>query len=106
MADTTGSAPEAVIVPGRERTVDFYGDPIPAAQMADDTIYVPVNPICAHLGLAWAGQYMRLQRDPVLSEALRSLVVTTAGGEQRMQCLPLKFLPGWLFGIQASRVKP
>jgi len=27
------------------------------------------------------------------------------GGLQEMSCLPLEFLPGWLFGVSASRVK-
>ena len=49
---------------------------------------------------------MRLKRDRGVAEALGSVIVATAGGEQRMQGLPLKFLPGWLFGITASRVRP
>jgi hypothetical protein len=33
--------------------------------------------------------------------------MTGADGKQRnMFCLPIMFLPGWLFGISASRVKP
>src|SRR3954469_18212030 len=50
---------------------------------------------------------MRLQRDPVLAPTVRSVIIMrTDRGEREMVALPLKLLPGWLFGIQASRVKP
>ncbi len=105
-SDTTTNSETAAIVPVREQAVDFYGDTLIAAQVADETIYVPIRPICTQLGLAWAGQFERLKRDPVLSEALRTIRVTrTNAGDPNVLCLPLKFLPGWLFGIQASRVK-
>lgn len=52
---------------------------------------------------------MRLQRDTILSEALRGVLVTrTPGrgdGTQEMVTLPLKFIPGWLFGISVNRVR-
>src|SRR4051812_44488865 len=50
---------------------------------------------------------MRLQRDPVLAPTVRSVIIMrTDRGEREMVALPLKLIPGWLFGIQASRVKP
>src|SRR5215207_5558925 len=97
---------QTAIIPVREQTVDFYGDTLPAAQTADATIWVPIRPICDYLGLSWPGQFERLKRDPVLSEALQSVRVTrTNAGDPEVLCLPLKFLPGWLFGVQVSRVK-
>jgi hypothetical protein len=102
-----GADAAVAIVPVRERYVDFYGDQIVAAQTADEEIYVPVRPICTYLGLSWAGQRERINRDPVLAEAIRSVRVTrTEAGEREVLCLPLEFLPGWLFGISAARVKP
>jgi P22_AR N-terminal domain len=107
-AGATDAGDAAVaIVPVRERYVDFYGDQIVAAQTADEEIYVPVRPICTYLGLSWPGQRERINRDPVLAEAIRSVRVTrTEAGEREVLCLPLEFLPGWLFGISAARVKP
>ena len=99
----------AALVPVREQTIDFYGDHLPAGQLADGTILVPVRPICEALGLSWPGQLERLRRDPVLSGAVAVVRVTrttATGGVPDMLALPLKYLPGWLFGIQASRVKP
>src|SRR5690242_8983192 len=97
-------ADETALVPVEEKTVDFYGDQVTAALVeAGETqeVYVPVRPLCDYLGLAWAGQFERLKRDPVMSEALRSVRVTRteAGGKRDVVSLPLKFLPGWLFGI-------
>lgn len=94
------------LVPVREQQVEFYGDQLLAAQLADGTILVPIRPICTALGLTWSSQFMRLQRDPVLAPTIRSvLIMRTDRGEREMVALPLKLLPGWLFGIQASRVK-
>ena len=94
------------LVPVREQTVDFYGDHLPAGQVADGTIWVPLRPICTALGLGWGSQYNRIQRDPVLAAAQGVFIMKTPGGDQRQVALPLKLLPGWLFGISASRVKP
>jgi hypothetical protein len=52
---------------------------------------------------------MRLQRDQILGEAIRGVLVTRTpgrgGGNQEMVALPLKFIPGWLFGISVNRVR-
>jgi hypothetical protein len=70
-------------------------------------IYVPVRPICQYLGLSWAGQRERIMRDDVLAESIRSIRVTrTERGERDVLCLPLDFLPGWMFGVSTNRVKP
>ena len=95
------------LMPVREQAVDFYGDQLVAAQTADAVIWVPLRPVCEQLGLNWASQYQRLQRDVVLQAEARSVVITTTDrGERAMIALPLEMLPGWLFGISAERVKP
>ncbi len=100
------SEPNA-LVPVRQQTVDFYGDAIFAAQLADETILVPVRPIVEALGLDWSAQSRRLRRDPILAEGLRSVaIMATEGYPREVLALPLDLLPGWLFGIQAARVKP
>ena len=72
------------------------------------SIFVPVRPIVDNLGMSWPGQFERIQRDPILSEATKGVRVTRTpeeGGAQEMISLPLKFIPGFLFGINANRVK-
>lgn len=102
----------------QQREIDFYGDQIVAALVPvggqpQPAIYVPVRPICEYLGLDWSSQRQRIDRDPVLSDVRQGVVVMTApsadgrgGGPQEMLCLPVQFLHGWLFGINASRIKP
>jgi hypothetical protein len=71
-------------------------------------MYVPIRAISDYLGLAWSGQFERIQRDPVLSEVatvVRLTRITATGGIPGSLCLPIEYLNGWLFGINASRVK-
>lgn len=107
------------LTPIEEKTVNFYGDEITAALIqiepnTDAEVYVPLRPICEYLGLSWRGQRERIERDEVLREALQGVRVTrtpldsskrSAGGPQESMSLPLKFLPGWLFGVDTNRVK-
>jgi hypothetical protein len=105
------------LVPIEEKTVDFYGDSINAALVntsnGQQQVYVPLRPICDYLGLNWSGQYLRVKRDPVLSEVQGVCIMQTpssskrsGGGPQQLLCLPLDYLNGWLFGVNATRVKP
>ncbi len=97
--------------PVEERQIDFYGDDLTAVLVPaepEPRIYVPIKPISDYLGLSWAGQSERIRRDPVLSEAMQLIRVTrikSRRGNQEFLALPLDLLPGWLFGISASRVR-
>lgn len=99
-----------VLIPIAERVVDFYEDQITTAliQVGDALqMYIPLRPISSSLGLSWSGQRERTLRDPVLSGEVRfvRLTRTNLGGNPDLLCLPLKFINGWLFGINATRVK-
>jgi hypothetical protein len=102
------------LVPVEEKKVDVYGDEVPAVLVQLDesgqpVVYVPVRPICDYLGVAWSAQRLRINRDPVLSETTERVIVTITDSRQtmgrEMLCLPLDYLNGWLFGINANRVK-
>lgn len=107
------------LIPLDQRQVLFYDDEVTAVVVAEGErrqIYVPLRPLVDNLGLSWPGQYERIQRDAVLSDEIRSVRVTrtepgrsaaqeTAEVGREMICLPLDYLNGWLFGINASRVK-
>jgi hypothetical protein len=99
---------ETALVPIEERQVDFYGDEIITALAevkGEEQVLVPLRPICEYLGLNWSAQSRRLKRDMVLSEVQLVAVMATSQGKVGMICLPLEYLNGWLFGIDASRVK-
>ena len=100
------------LVPQDEKDVLFYDDTLTAALIitpsGERKIYVPVKPIADALGLSWAGQYERIQRDEVLAtetELIRVTRINSRAGNPDVICLPLELIPGWLFGINVSRVK-
>ena len=104
---------EQALVPIEQKTVNFQGDDITAVLVKIDgseQVYVPVKPICDYLGVDWPSQYQRIRRDAVLSGEILSIVVTTmetgqGKGSRNMACLPLEFINGLLFGINANRVR-
>jgi hypothetical protein len=108
---TTPSDTHAPLVPTEERTLIFYGDDLIAFEVTygeQSKVYVPLKVISDHLGLSWSGQFERVKRDPVLSEAVQGVRVTrtaTEGGSQTMMALPIEYLNGWLFGVNANRLK-
>jgi P22_AR N-terminal domain/ORF6C domain len=98
---------EDIIAPKQERVVDFYGDVVPVAQVDGGKLYVPLRALADNLGLSFAGQADRVRRDRVMAGKSRLVEVSGADGKVRPQiCLPLEMIPGWLFGISTSRVKP
>lgn len=100
-------AESKALVPVEQKEVEFYEDTIVAVRLADGNVCVPVKPICDLLGVDWGGQFRRIQRDPVLAEEVQSVDVrSTRRGTQAMVCLPLDYVSGFLFGLNANRVKP
>jgi hypothetical protein len=101
------------LVPIEQKVVEFYGDELTAVRVdvaGRSVIYIPVRPICDYLGVNWSAQYRRINRDPVLSAELITCVAVTATQGQpdqrrEMLCLPLDLVNGFLFGINANRVK-
>ncbi len=104
----TDKTQNSALVPVEEKQVLFYEDEITAVLVEiKDTrqVYIPLRPICKRLGVTWPSQLNRIHRDPVLSKKLKGVfVMNTPGGRQEMSCLPLEYLNGWLFGINANRV--
>lgn len=66
---------------------------------------IPIRPICDALGIDPDSQRKRIERDEILNSVK---VMTTATGsdgkEYEMFSIPLKFVFGWLFSIDTSRV--
>jgi hypothetical protein len=97
------------LVPIEQKQVDFYEDAITAVRLKDGRVFVPVRPIVESLGVDWNGQRRRINRDAVLSTKLATVDVTSTEGERQVRrgvlCLPLDYISGFLFGINASRVR-
>lgn len=108
---------ESNLMPIEQKTVVFYDDEITAVVVAqadgERVVYVPLRPICEYLGVSWAGQFERINRDPVLSDVVMSVRVTRTDIDpeskrphtSELAAIPLDYLNGWLFGVNANRVK-
>lgn len=102
------------LVPIEQKTVLFYEDKITAVMLADGRVFVPVRPLVEHLGVDWSAQSRRIGRDPVLASESISVAIMATDIEpdskrprrSTMLCLPLDYISGFLFGINADRVKP
>lgn len=85
--------------------IQFHDQTLIAA-LVEGVPHVAMKPICENIGLKWNGQMERIKRHPVMSQGIRVIRIPSNGGEQQMLMLPLDYLNGWLFGVDASRVKP
>ncbi len=88
-------------------SINFHGTNIPTFNV-EGVIRVAMKPICDAIGLGWQSQFHRIKRHPVLSTCIVMMTTQLPGERQRRKLLtmPLNKLNGWLFGVDASRVKP
>ncbi len=85
--------------------IQFYDTDLDVA-IVGDRPFVAVKPICEALGLDWGSQHKLIVADPVLSSTISVTETVGADGKSRkMVCLPLDYLNGWLFKINARRYK-
>ena len=75
-----------------------------SAVKAEGEIFVALKPICGAIGLVWERQRRTINEHPILAAVLSIQTVPSAGGPQETVCLPLDFIPGWLFSINANQV--
>ena len=87
------------------QNISFHGQTVPVFTQ-NNQHYVAMKPICENIGLDWKAQYDRIKRHAVLSEGMVMITTPSKGGEQQTICLPLDYLNGWLFSVEATRVKP
>lgn len=76
------------------------------ATLVDGIPHVALKPICNQLDLDWSAQVQKIKRHPILSKGVVMITTPSKGGVQEILMLPLSYLNGWLFGIDANRVKP
>ena len=71
----------------------------------NDEQLVAIRPICEALGIDEEGQRQRIVRDEILSSVACMIKATGRDGKQyEMYCIPLRYVFGWLFSIDTSRV--
>jgi hypothetical protein len=66
---------------------------------------VPIKPICDALGIDANGQKQRIERDEILSSTACMIHAVAADGKEREMCaIPFRFIFGWLFSVDVSKV--
>jgi len=104
-----GGKKMVAVQPKEQKSVLFYDDEITAMHLEDGRVFIPMRPLIERLGIDWNGR-RRINRDAELKDEVTSVDVTSTQGdvEQRraMLCLPLDYISGFLFGINADRVNP
>lgn len=86
-------------------TVAFNGATLTLASI-NNKPFVAIRPICEAMGIDWNAQFQKIKRDLVLNSVM--CMTHTTGSDNKkyeMVCLPLEYLNGWLFKIDARRVR-
>jgi len=93
----------AIIEAVSSTSLSFHGQHIITA-MAVGVAYVAMKPSVENIGLDWKSQYAKLnsQREKF---GCGDIAIPTKGGLQKMICIPLKKLNGWLFSINPAKVR-
>ena len=93
-------------------TLRLFDAHVEAFLLGDGELYLPVRQVAEALGLTFSPQLRRMKRDPVIGPTLRKVQPPPGeepawGGRRReMTVFPLRYLPGWLMGVQVSRLDP
>lgn len=81
------------------------GIEIAAAIDENSNIFVPVKPICQALTIDFSAQAQHIKRHYLLSSTVVTITTVAADEKEReMLCLPLEYIYGWLFTIDAGQV--
>ncbi len=88
------------------QNISFHGQTV-AVFSKNNQHYVAMKPIVENIGLDWVSQYKKIQRSEILKSGMVMMTIpATDGKTYETACLPLDYLNGWLFGVDAQRVKP
>ncbi len=84
-------------------SLPFHGQQVITA-MAAGVAYVAMKPVVENIGLDWASQFVKLKKQGEKFGCC-DITIPSLGGLQRMLCIPIKKLNGWLFSINPAKVR-
>lgn len=105
------------LTPIEQREVPFQDGMVTAVMVQDDdgreNIYVPLRLLVEGMGLDWSAQRKRIKKNIVLDKVCMSVAVTATDIDDDSKrprtsnylSIPISHLNGFLFGINARRVK-
>lgn len=80
---------------------------VPIVYIKDENRNVPIKPICEAIGIDSDSQLQKIKRNKILNSVAVIITATGSDGKRyEMSCLPYKYIFGWLFSIDISRVAP
>lgn len=89
----------------KNQIVEFQNTPIPCTIADDGNIWVAIRPICESIGLNPKAALRNLKNEEILGLVGTTQYLPDARNhQQKMVCLPLGYLNGWLFSINAKLV--
>ena len=83
--------------------VQFHGSELYVIEHSGEP-YTPMRPIIEGMGLSYQGQIEKIKGR--FGNGVMEIMIPTAGGNQKMICLPLRKLAAWLNSISAKKVRP
>ena len=86
--------------------ISFRGRAIPTVKDAAGVVRVALRPIVEAMGLDWSAQFRRVQRCQIMGASVAIMATEGSHGDRDSVTLPLEMLNGFLFGIDAGKVKP
>ena len=100
--------------PIEQKQIEFQGSEVTAVMVQDENgrenVYIPLKPLVEGIGLSWSGARERIKRNPILNDVCISIRVTRiemgrGKGAREFLSIPISHLNGFLFGVNANRVK-
>lgn len=85
------------------QTLSFHGSDLITLKV-ENVIYTAIRPIVEAIGLDWASQSVKLNKNKEKFGCC-DIATPTNGGLQKMICMPIKKLNGWLFSINPEKVR-
>jgi len=96
----------SVVTPIEQDIIMFYDKPLVVVRLPTGEPGAVLRSFCDNLMLDLTGQVNRIRRKKAIAKGLQYVLIETDGGPQVAAVLTLRVVPGWLFGIDANRVKP
>ena len=82
-------------------TVNFHGTELITIKK-DELELVAMKPVVEGIGLDWKTQYRKIASDKRYGHM--TIPLKTSGGDQKISCIPLVKLNGWLFTINPNKI--
>ncbi|MEM7335619.1 MAG: phage antirepressor N-terminal domain-containing protein [Chloroflexota bacterium] len=97
-----------------QKDIQFLDRQVTAVMVQDENgrenVYIPLRPLVEGMGLNWSSQYKRIKKNPVLNDvcisvSLSETEIGRGKGARKVLAIPISKLNGFLFGINANRVR-